>query len=215
MFQLQNVDVKDVLEMRDVTLESSVISVEGQSGSGKSTFLRLLNNLDSPKSGNILFKGRDLLDIPPQELRKQVVMVPQNPVIFDGSIRDNLQIGHMFTGETNPTDDQMKEMLYHLWLDKSLHTKASDLSGGEMQRLSLGRVLLLNQAEAYLLDEPSSDLDDRTGRHVMKYFIERAQEQNKQTIMVTHDTSITEQFATMCVNMDQYSKQIRKEDERK
>lgn len=113
MFQLQNVDVKDVLEMRDVTLESSIISIEGQSGSGKSTFLRLLNNLDSPTSGNILFKGRNLLDIPPQELRKQVVMVPQNPVIFDGSIRDNLQIGHMFTGETNPTDDQMKEMLEH------------------------------------------------------------------------------------------------------
>src|SRR5699024_9372377 len=120
MFQLQNLDVKDVLEMRDVTLESSVISVDEQSGSDKTSFVHLLNNLHRPKSGIILFKGRDLLDIPPQELRKQVVMVPQNPVIFDGSIRDNLQIGHMFTGETNPTDNQMKEMLYHLWLDKSL-----------------------------------------------------------------------------------------------
>lgn len=214
MFQLQNVEAADVFEMEDVCLESSAISIEGQSGSGKSTLLRLLNNLDSPTTGRIFFKKEQLTDISPQQLRKQVVMVPQNPVLFDGDIQDNLLIGHNFSKEAKPREAKLKEMLDNLWLDKALHTKASELSGGEMQRLSLGRVLLLSQAEVYLLDEPSSDLDDRTGRHVMKFFIETAQQQGKQTIMVTHDKTITEQFATADLNMDLYSKQIRQEDER-
>src|SRR5699024_7348164 len=214
MFQLQNVEVEDVLEMKDVCLESNVISIEGQSGSGKSTLLRLLNNLDSPTTGNILFKKQNLTDIPPQQLRKQVVMVPQNPVIFDGDIQDNLLIGHTFSGAVKPKKAKLKEILENLWLDKPLYTKASELSAGGMQRLYRGRVLLLIHAEVCLLDEPSSYVDERTGSHVMKYFMETAQQQQQQTILVTHDKSITEQFATSSLNRDQYSKQIRHEDER-
>src|SRR5699024_6092113 len=154
----------------------------GQSGSGKSTLLRLLNNLDDPASGNILFEDKELSSISPQELRKKVVMVPQNPVMFNGTIRDNLLIRLQLSGEKDVADDKLNEILDLLWLDKELDTEASDLSGGEAQRVALGRVLLMEKAEVYLLDEPSSDLDDSTTDHVMKQFIKTSKQNDKQVI---------------------------------
>lgn len=214
MFELNDLIVEDILEIKNLKLTSDVVSIEGQSGSGKSTLLRLLNNLDDPAAGSVLFHEDTLSSIPPQTLRKKIVMVPQSPVMFDGTIRDNLQIGRRFSGEENAPDTDLKETLDLLWLEKDLDTDASDLSGGEQQRVALGRVLLLDKAEVYLLDEPSSDLDDKTSAHVMKQFIATAKKNDKQTVMVTHDKGISKEFAETVINMDEYSKQIEREDER-
>lgn len=214
MFEIKNLVVEDVLDINNLKLTSNMVSIEGQSGSGKSTLLRLLNNLDEPTAGTIKFGGEMLSSIPPQTLRKRIVMVPQDPVMFDGTIRDNLLIGLQFTEEENAKDNQLKDILDLLWLNKDLDTKASELSGGEKQRVALGRVLLLDKAEVYLLDEPSSDLDDKTSIHVMEQFIKTAKKYDKQTIMVTHDKEVSKKFAETVINMDEYSKQIRKEDAR-
>lgn len=144
MFQLENIVVENVLEINKLSLEANVISIEGQSGSGKSTLLRLLNNLDDPKSGHIYFQEKLLTNIPPLELRKQVVMLPQSSVIFDGTIRDNLLIGLHLSGQKQASNHALEEMLKFLWIDKSLDTSAGDLSGGEKQRMSLGRILLID-----------------------------------------------------------------------
>lgn len=211
MFRIENIVVQDVIQIDALQLDESVISIEGQSGSGKSTLLRLLNNLDDPTSGTIHYQGELLTDIEPMSLRKKIVMVPQNPVVFDGTIRENLLKGLEFSGAEAVSDDRLKDLLEALWLDKDLETSASELSGGEKQRMALGRVLLMDQAEVFLLDEPSSDLDDETGNHVIREFINHASEQQQQTIMVTHDKQVTEQFAEQKINMDDYSMNIRKE----
>src|SRR5699024_11534556 len=142
MRESKNLAVDDVLESKNFKLTASMISIEGQSGSGKSTLLRLLNNLDDPTSGSIQFGDELITSIPPQTLRQKIVMVPQDPVMFDGNIRDNLLIGLKFSGSENVADDKLKETLELLWVDKDLDTKASELSGGEKQRVALGRVLL-------------------------------------------------------------------------
>ena len=209
MFQLENLVVQHVLEIDKLSLEENVISIEGQSGSGKSTLLRLLNNLDNPTSGKIYFKQKNIADISPLELRKKVVMLPQSTVIFDGSIRDNLTIGLTFSNQARATEDSLQQMLDYLWINHSLDTNASDLSGGEQQRIALGRILLLKETEVFLLDEPSSDLDDRTTDHVMKKFIDIAKDAGQQIIMVTHDRHVSEKFADMVVNMDPYSKRMK------
>lgn len=211
MFRIENIVVQDVIQIDALQLDESVISIEGQSGSGKSTLLRLLNNLDDPTSGTIHYQGELLTDIEPMSLRKKIVMVPQNPVVFDGTIRENLLKGLEFSGAEAVSDDRLKDLLEALWLDKDLETSASELSGGEKQRMALGRVLLMDQAEVFLLDEPSSDLDDETSKHVIREFINHASEQQQQTIMVTHDKQVTEQFAEQKINMDDYSMNIRKE----
>src|SRR5699024_2829304 len=198
-------------DLDTLQLDESVISIEGQSGSGKSTLLRLLNNLDDPTSGTIHYQDELLTDIEPMSLRKRIVMVPQNPVVLDGTISENLLKGLAFSGAEAVSDDRLEDLLEALWLDKDLETSASELSGGEKQRMALGRVLLMDQAEVFLLDEPSSDLDDETGNHVIREFINHASEQQQQTIMVTHDKQVTEQFAEQKINMDDYSMNIRKE----
>lgn len=211
MFQIENLNVENVIQIDRLKLDADVISIEGQSGSGKSTLLRLLNNLDDPSSGRVYYENTLLTDIDPMTLRRKIVMVPQNPVVFDGTIRDNLLLGLDFSGAEVASDKQLRSMMDMLWLDKKLDTAAADLSGGEKQRLALGRVLLMKGAEVFLLDEPSSDLDDETSDHIIQSFIQRAQEQQQQIIMVTHDKQITEKFADQQINMDDYSMQIRKE----
>ncbi|MYL59327.1 ATP-binding cassette domain-containing protein, partial [Virgibacillus halodenitrificans] len=167
MFEIVDVEVASIFGMNHVKIEEQVTGIVGQSGSGKSTFLRLLNNLDTPSKGNIYYNDRSLVDIDPIKLRQKVVMVPQTPVIFDGTIYDNLVIGHEFCGQRSPQEKELQEMLQMLQLDKDLYINASELSGGEKQRLALGRVLLMDTAEVYLLDEPSSALDDKTAEHVL------------------------------------------------
>src|SRR5699024_1439351 len=147
MVENKNIGVEDVIEITNVKLTSSMISIEGQGGSGKSTLLRLLNNLDDPTSGSIQFGDELITSIPPQTLRQKIVMVPQDPVMFDGTIRYKLLIGLKFSGSENVADDKLKETLELLWVDKDLDTKASELSGGEKQRVALGRVLLMEKAE--------------------------------------------------------------------
>lgn len=208
MFQLENVIVNNVIEIESLTLDANVISIEGQSGSGKSTLLRLLNNLDDPSSGKIYLQEKNIIEIVPGELRKRVVMLPQSPTVFDGNIKDNLIIGLTLSEQSVPNDEKLKDILERVWLDKSLDTSASDLSGGEKQRMALARILLMEKAEVFLLDEPSSDLDDKTTKHVMKEFLNIAYKANQQIIMVTHDTTVSKNFADSIINMDTYSKQI-------
>lgn len=208
MFQLENVIVNNVIEIESLTLDANVISIEGQSGSGKSTLLRLLNNLDDPSSGKIYLQEKNIIEIVPGELRKRVVMLPQSPTVFDGNIKDNLIIGLTLSEQSVPNDEKLKDILERVWLDKSLDTSASDLSGGEKQRMALARILLMEKAEVFLLDEPSSDLDDKTTKHVMKEFLNIAYKANQQIIMVTHDTIVSKNFADRIINMDIYSKQI-------
>src|SRR5690625_4317168 len=137
MFQIKNLLVKNILEIDQLILSANIITIEGQSGSGKSTLLRLLNNLDDPTSGTICYREKPLTSFTPQQLRKKVVMVPQNPVIFDGTIRDNLLIGIILSGKRIVDDYKLNQILDLLWLDKTLDEDASDLSGGEKQRVAL------------------------------------------------------------------------------
>lgn len=213
MFTVKDLLVEDVLEIDELQLKDKVICIEGQSGSGKSTFIRLLNNLDDPKRGEIEFKQQSIFSLQPQELRKKIVMVPQNPMMFDGTIRDNLLIGLRFSNEEYPADERLKELLEQLLLEKEITTKVSDLSGGEKQRIALGRVLLMEKAEVFLLDEPTSDLDDESTFHVMKTFLHIAKQNNQQTIIITHDRAVSEKFADTIINMDKYSMQVKNQGE--
>lgn len=99
MFLLKNVRYKKILDIADLLIEDQKITcITGESGSGKSTLLRLLNKLISSDSGDIYFNGEQLSSIPSVSLRRKVLMLPQTPVIFPGSVRDNLLIGLLFTG---------------------------------------------------------------------------------------------------------------------
>lgn len=204
MFILKGIKVNGIININDLTIpDYKVTSITGQSGSGKSTFLRLLNNLDSPDEGEIYFKEESLQSIDPIKLRRNVMMVPQIPTIFEGSIKDNLELALNFAEKDQASDEKMNNALHNMMLTKSLTDTADDLSGGEKQRLALARAILMD-AEVYLLDEPSSSLDNRTADTVIKTFIEFVKQNDRTVIMVTHDEKLAFSISENTVDMDEY-----------
>jgi len=192
MFQFVDVQYKDILDVPSLLIEKGKITtLVGSSGSGKTTLLRMLNKLLSPTQGRILFNNQDLEAINTVTHRRQVTMLSQNPVVFDGTIRDNLNIGLKFQEKSLCSDDRLLVMLENVKLKKALDTSPSVLSGGEKQRLALGRVLLLN-SDIYLLDEPSAALDDETEETIIKMVAEFVRLEKKTLVMVTHSKAMAE-----------------------
>ena len=195
MFRLKNIIFKDILEIDELIIqEDKVTCIIGESGSGKTTLLRLLNNLISPDNGEIFYKDHDLQTMDSVELRRKVVMLPQTPVIYPGSIKDNLLIGLEFSEKSFVEDDKLQEILNIVSLNKDLNEKSENLSGGEKQRLALGRVILLDP-EVFLLDEPSASLDDETEQLIIEEIVKYTKDNNKTLIMVTHSKKIAEEYS--------------------
>lgn len=201
MFVLKQVQYKEILNIEYLNLQRGKITcIIGPSGSGKTTLLRLLNNLISYDSGSIFFKNQSIDKIDPVELRRQVVMLGQNPVIFEGTVKDNLLIGLKFSEKPVADDEKLRSILCQIHLNKDLDDPSRDLSGGEKQRLALGRVLLMEH-EVFLLDEPSSALDEETEQLVIKEMVQSVQQNQKTLIMVTHARKIAEAYGDKIVEI--------------
>ncbi|SET80097.1 putative ABC transport system ATP-binding protein [Natronincola peptidivorans] len=195
MFSFKEVQYKDILNIGNLTIKKhKVTSLVGQSGSGKTTLLRLLNKLISCDGGEIFYNNQSLGTIDPVGLRREVVMLPQAPAIFSGSIKDNLLIGLKFSEKPPVSDHQLYEVLKLVKLNKELDQDAEKLSGGEKQRVALGRVILM-KPEVLLLDEPSSALDEETEDMIIEALVNYTKENNKTLIMVTHSKKIAKQFS--------------------
>ena len=148
--------------VNDISLDvqrGELLGVVGASGSGKSSFLRLLNRLDEPTSGTVFLDGQDYRQIPPRTLRQRVGMVTQRPFLFPGDVASNLRFGPAQRGETLP-DSEIASLLERVGLPGFASRNVANLSGGEQQRVSLARALA-NRPEVLLLDEPTSALDEQ------------------------------------------------------
>ncbi|HEX3033679.1 MAG TPA: ATP-binding cassette domain-containing protein [Thermodesulfobacteriota bacterium] len=176
--------------LRDINLE--FISGErhillGPSGAGKTTLLRLLNRMEDPSSGEITYEGKNIKDIPVLELRRKVGMVFQIPVVFDGTVKENLMIPYrlgLITGNSDEKELENALNLAGLQTD-FLRRNASSLSVGEKQRLNVARALI-NKPEVLLLDEPTSALDPESAMRLIHSIRELNEHLGLTVIMVTH-----------------------------
>lgn len=181
-------DGKQLLD--DVSLSvgsGDFLLVRGPSGSGKTSFLRLLNRLNEPASGEIRVDGTSIADHPVTALRRRVAYLQQTPVTLDTSVRENLLIGFGFRAcEDNiPEDDALVAMLQDFLLtDVTLEDDASNLSLGQKQRLAFIR-LLLAKPSALLCDEPTSALDPDS-RSVVERQLETLNRDGMTIVCVTH-----------------------------
>ena len=159
----------------------------GPSGAGKTTLLRLLNRMDEPTFGEILYEGRNIKDIPVLELRRRIGMVFQIPIIFDGSVKDNLTVPYRLRVIPSPIkQDELIKILELSGLQSDyLERKASELSVGEKQRLTVARALI-NKPDVLLLDEPTSALDHAAGIKLLESIKELNEVLGLTIIMVTH-----------------------------
>ena len=163
LFTLEHVRLRfgDRLVLDDVDehLHAHVATaVAGPSGSGKSTLLRLLNRLEEPTEGRVLFHGVDVRDLDVLELRRRAVLVPQRAVALTEGVRSEVRLA-----APHLSDDDVDHLLARVALpaDVVVGRDPRSLSGGELQRLCLARALAVGP-EVLLLDEPTSALDPRS-----------------------------------------------------
>jgi len=170
--------------------KGELVTIMGASGSGKSTLLRLINRLSEIDSGIILLNGNDIRSHVPMELRRKIGMVFQVPVVFKGSVRDNLAFGIKMWGgntiiETISRDTGIPEDL--------LDADAGQLSIGEKQRVCIARALA-NHPEVLLLDEPTSSLDAVSAQRIEKLLLDLQKERDLTILWVTHEKEQVERI---------------------
>ncbi len=176
------------------------VALLGQSGSGKSTLLNLLAGLDRPSSGAVLVRGRDLAKMSSEELAgyrcNDVGMVFQAfHLIPNMTITENVELPMRFA-EVDRTErvQRVRESLERVGLGKRLEHRPSQLSGGEQQRVSIARALA-NRPSLLLADEPTGNLDSRTGEDILKLIRDLSRSLGMTVIMVTHERALAERFA--------------------
>lgn len=162
-----------------------ILAVVGPSGSGKSSFLRLINRLDEPTGGTVYVEGIDYREIPPRELRRRLGMVMQSPHLFPGTVADNIRFGPLQRNEP-VSEEAIDELLAEVGLAGYAHREVSRLSGGEAQRVSLARTLA-NSPQLLLLDEPTSALDEASRQEVEELISRIINQENLTCLIVTHD----------------------------
>jgi ATP-binding cassette subfamily C protein LapB len=171
------------------------VLLQGQLGSGKSTLLKLLGRLLEPSHGQLFYKGVAYSRLSTEWLRQRVAYVPQQPLLFNRSVYDNLVYGmHPAPDATSVQHflelTELAPLLPPLQSNTGKHGTA--LSGGQRQLVWLVRTLLLPDAEVALLDEPTASMDPRHKLQVMQTFLRLWKDRT--CVLVTHDT----QLRAMC-----------------
>jgi tungstate transport system ATP-binding protein len=164
-------------------VEGQTLAILGPSGSGKSTLLRLLQFLELPGEGRLEFDGRLISERPSLADRRRVTTVFQRPVVLDRSVRANVAYGLRVRGLPHGRD-RTRTLVDALGLAHVEHARARTLSGGEIQRVALGRAIAF-EPSVLLLDEPTANLDPHNVRLVEGLVCQR-QAAGTTIVLATH-----------------------------
>ncbi|MEJ1113324.1 ABC transporter ATP-binding protein [Paenarthrobacter sp. CCNWLY172] len=188
--------------------KGSLASIVGKSGSGKSTLLSLLGALDKPTSGDVVVDGVSLAGLPDGKLteyrRRDIGFVFQQfNLIPNLSAVDNVMLPMEFAGVRKAARLQRaKELLEQVQLDPEKHARRTNrLSGGEQQRVAIARALA-NEPKLILADEPTGNLDEQTGEHIIELLSSLSRDHNTTILVVTHDRSLA-QKTERCFRLQQ------------
>ena len=185
--------------------KGEVITIIGSSGSGKSTLLRCLNLLEIPDSGEILYRGQDILkgELNVNQYRTKVGMVFQSFNLFQNkTVLDNCVIGQTKVLKRRKEEAIEKAMFYleKVGMKSFAHASSSQLSGGQKQRVAIARALCM-EPEVLLFDEPTSALDPEMVGDVLKVMKQLA-EDGLTMIVVTHEMGFAKEVSHRVVFMD-------------
>ena len=173
--------------------EGEFAAIAGASGSGKSTLLHLLGGLDRPTSGRVQIRGKDLYAMKEEELtvfrRREIGFVFQNynlvPVL---NVLENIVLPAELDGK-DPDKTYIAQIVDALGLTEKLSNMPNTLSGGQQQRVAVARALASKPA-LILADEPTGNLDSRTGHEVISLLLETSRTVHQTIVMITHNEEI-------------------------
>ena len=161
-----------------------ILALVGPSGAGKSTLLRLLNFLETPSAGEIVYGGQRINGDAALAIRREVTTVFQRPVLLRSSVNQNVAYGLNLRGEQ--ANGRVTEMLGRIGLDSLAESPATKLSGGEMQRVALARALVI-EPKVLLLDEPTANLDPYNVGLIEEIVRRHNRERGTTVVLVTHN----------------------------
>ena len=185
-----------VVALNDISIDfetNGLYFITGPSGSGKTTLLNIISGIDTPSSGIVLYNENNINNV---NFRKEFVgLVFQDfNLIDDFSIIDNLRIAGC--------DDYLilEKVLNYLDLSSKINTKVENLSGGEKQRLAIGRAMV-KKTEIFLLDEPTGNLDFENATKVFELL--KTLSKTKLVIVVSHDVQSAKKYGDYIINISQ------------
>src|SRR5207253_697235 len=190
-----------VVVFEDISLDvaaASLVAIIGPSGAGKSTLLHLLGGLDRPTSGDVLFKNESIFAWGPSELARfrnhHVGFVFQfHHLLPEFSALENTMMPKLIRGDKREdAEREARQILDRVGLTHRLDHKVGEVSGGEQQRIAIARALI-GKPELLLADEPTGNLDHRTGDVIFQMVRELHSERGLTSVIVTHNDRIAVQ----------------------
>ena len=177
------------------------VAVMGPSGSGKSTSMNMIGSLDIPTYGKIFLDGKNIADLEESDLaqirgKKIGFIFQQFNLIPTLTAKENIMLPMMFQGvDKEEREKRAEKLLKMVELDERMEHYPNQLSGGQQQRVAIARALA-NDPEVVLADEPTGNLDTKTGENVLN-FLEKLHKQGKTIIMVTHEEELAKKHANI------------------
>lgn len=189
LYRLENLtqvyDARTVLDVNALEVhEGEMLALVGPSGAGKSTLLRLLNFIETPASGALLYRGQNVAASASLELRREVTTVFQRPVLLRGTVAENIAYGLRLRNAR--VNANVETILQRVGLENMAHAPARKLSGGEMQRVALARALVI-EPRVLLLDEPTANLDPYNVSLIEDIVREQNKTRGVTVVVVTHN----------------------------
>ena len=195
-YQLGDIEVPAVRGIDMAIEQNEYLAIMGPSGSGKSTLMNMLGCLDTPSKGLYLFKDENVSEMDDNDLAKirnrEIGFVFQTFNLLPRSTAlHNVELPLIYAGvSSSERKEKAKEALISVGLEDRMHHKPNELSGGQRQRVAVARALVTNPA-IILADEPTGNLDTKTGEDIMALFGELHSKGNT-IILVTHEEYIAE-----------------------
>ena len=195
IYQMGKVDVNALRGMNFKVKRKEFVSIMGPSGSGKSTAVNMVGCLDIPTKGDVYLDGKNIAHLPESKLaqirgRKIGFIFQTFNLIQTLSAKENIILPMIFQGiPADKREKRAEKLLRLVQLEDRMNHRPSELSGGEQQRVAIARSLA-NDPDVILADEPTGNLDSKTGRIVMNFLKDLNKKEGKTIVMVTHDAEL-------------------------